>query len=74
MHETMIEIYERTKRNCLFYERENDNLHLLAEIGCLRGIAYCLENVGLCVHSDADFIRLIGVSNEIFKNNEVVRK
>lgn len=50
--EKMMELYSRTLNNCKFYEKESDTLHLIAEIGCLRGIAYCLETVG------ADFLEL----------------
>ena len=59
------EIFERTKRNCLFYEKERKHASLMNEIGCLRGIVYCLEAVGVCPHHDEEFLRLIGVQQKI---------
>lgn len=44
--ETNRDIYNRTMNNCKFYEKENQALKLLNEIGVLRGISYCLENEG----------------------------
>lgn len=43
--ETVMEIYERTYRNCVFYRNEGHEIALLNEIGVLRGIFYCLEAI-----------------------------
>jgi hypothetical protein len=65
--QSLVEIYERTKRNCLFYENSNQEKHLLNEIGCLRGVAYCLEEAGVCVHEDQDFLHMIAVAEKLKK-------
>jgi hypothetical protein len=66
MIKNLLEIYDRTIANCLFYERENKKAHLLNEIGVLRGVAYCLESMGMCPHT-AEFLRLINLQNELTK-------
>ena len=43
--ERLVEIYDRTLKNCEFYENEQNYPALLNEIGCLRGIAYSIEQV-----------------------------
>lgn len=43
--ENMIDIYNRTFNNCVFYKGKGDNKHLLNEIGVLRGIVYCIESI-----------------------------
>ena len=58
-------IYKRTKKNCLFYEQEGNEKRLLNEIGCLRGIAYCLEELGVCVHGDEVFLRMIALAENM---------
>ena len=41
----LLELFDRTTKNCEFYEQEQDNAALLNEIGVLRGIMYCIESV-----------------------------
>ena len=68
---TMIELYNRTYNNCLFYKQKEDNTALLNEIGVLRGIAYCLECViGPDYSTLIDwkaFTELINIQNEMKK-------
>ena len=66
METTVIELWERTLKNCKFYEKENDIKHLLNEIGVLRGIAYVLELTGQCPHTDK-FLHFIEIQNELIK-------
>ena len=66
----MKEIYFRTIENCKFYEEQNDRKHLLNEIGCLRGIAYCLEAEGICVHDEA-FLHFIELQNSMLKEGDL---
>ena len=61
------DIFNRTLNNCLFYERENKPEHLLNEIGCLRGIAYAMEVMNMCPHTD-EFLRFISIQNELMAN------
>lgn len=62
----MEQLYYRTLRNCAYYEQKNDSKALLNEIGCLRGIAYCLEYYGWFKHyTDSQFIRLIELQQEM---------
>lgn len=42
-NENLIEIYNRTYRNCRFYQDKGDEKALLNEIGVLRGIMYCID-------------------------------
>ena len=41
----IIGLIERTENNIKFYLNQNDNMHLLNEIGCLRGLIYAIEEV-----------------------------
>ena len=70
MKNKLLEIYNRTLNNCVFYEKQGDKLHLLSEIGCLRGIAYCLEELGTCIHDDL-FLHFIAISYNTLKSGEV---
>ena len=64
MNDTLMGIYERTLNNCKFYEKQEDRAHLLNEVGCLRGVAYCMELAGECPHND-DFMHFIQAQNII---------
>lgn len=57
-------IFERTKRNCLYYERNGERMSLMNEIGVLRGVAYCMEQASICPH-DEEFLRLIALQQEM---------
>ena len=62
----LIALYDRTLKNCLFYEKEGNTAALLNEIGCLRGIAYCMEYAMIYKHyTDSQFIRLIEIQQEM---------
>ena len=43
--ESLLRVYSRTYNNCIFYQSENRKAELLNEIGVLRGIAYCIEEI-----------------------------
>ena len=43
--ENLMDIYNRTYRNCEFYRAQGNKAALLNEIGVLRGIVYCLEAI-----------------------------
>ena len=61
----LVEIFERSKRNCLFYESKGKKVSLLNEIGVLRGVAYCMEALtGYIPVEDKEFMRLIAIQNE----------
>lgn len=60
------QLYNRTMENCLLYEKEGNKKALLNEIGCLRGIAYCLEYFMWYKHySDSRFLRMIELQQEM---------
>lgn len=62
----LIQLYDRTMRNCLYYEKEGKKMALLNEIGCLRGIAYALEyHMWFNHYTDSQFIRLIEIQQEM---------
>lgn len=42
-------IYDRTYHNCEFYLSEGKEISLANEIGVLRGVAYCMEELGMDV-------------------------
>lgn len=67
MKKKLLSLYDRTLKNCEFYERENDKIHLLAEIGCLRGISYCLEENGINTFELSGLMYFINISNELMK-------
>jgi len=65
----LLDTYERTLKNCEFYEKEEDYAHLLNEIGVLRGAAYGLEENGICVHTP-EHHHFIEVQNAIFEHDK----
>ena len=57
----MIELFNRTYGNCLYYKERSKEYSLANEIGVLRGIAYCLSDIaGICPHN-GDFMEMIGI-------------
>ena len=62
----LVASFERTMNNCRVYEDEERLGHLLNEIGTLRGLAYALEAVGICPHSE-EFSHYIDVSQSLMK-------
>lgn len=65
MEKNLMKLYERTLDNCHFYYKNNDP-KLISEIGCLRGIAYCLEELGVNLFDLEDLEFFINISNEYF--------
>ena len=64
----LLQLFDRTMRNCLFYEKEGKTNCLLNEIGVLRGIDYVLCEVGYFFHiTHKDLYRLIDIQNEMLK-------
>lgn len=63
---TIMELLEDTLSNCKYYEKENKIQHLLNEIGVLRGLAYALEIIGVCPHTD-EIQHFMGVAHEILR-------
>lgn len=64
---SMLELFERTLKNCRFYKEEGDTARLLNEIGALRGITYCMEEADLCPHSN-EFSMWIEMQQQIIEN------
>lgn len=63
--ETIADVYNRTIENCRFYEKEKDDLGLLNEIGALRGVAYCMEIVGVPFPDYTEFQRFIAIQRKL---------
>lgn len=40
-------LIERTANNCDYYKREGMTEHLINEVGCLRGIMYVADEIGI---------------------------
>lgn len=68
--ESITDIFARTLNNCLFYEREGKKMHLLNEIGVLRGVAYCMKTAGICPHGP-EFNRMIALQVDMMKGEPV---
>ena len=69
----LFQLYDRTMNNCLFYEKEGNRKALLNEIGCLRGIAYCMEYKMIYSHmKDIRFLRMIELQEQIKNELTVV--
>lgn len=71
---TITKMFTRTINNCNYYEENNMTKSLLNEIGCLRGIAYCMEEMGLCPHNFPDFLRLIKKQQELLEAEKVAHE
>ena len=69
----LFQLYDRTMNNCLFYEKEGNRKALLNELGCLRGIAYCMEwELIYSFRSDPRFIRMIELQEQMKNELTVV--
>ena len=65
----LYDLFERTARNCIYYEREKDLFHFWNEINCLRGIYYCIDGRDLLDKEDIElFNHFIEFSNLIYEN------
>lgn len=62
--QTIFKDFDRTLRNCRFYEKEGMTQCLLNEIGVLRGLAYALEAHGFNIRFE-EFLYYIAVSGEM---------
>lgn len=78
MNLSLLELYDRTQKNCQFYEQQENAPALLNEIGVLRGIMYCIESavgeenavgtIGRIRHSE--FLRLIQLQRILREKGE----
>lgn len=68
MENNLFEIFERTYNNCLFYEKENNTIGLVNEIGCLRGVAYAMECLNCSFSMDDNFIRWMSYVADLKSN------
>ena len=65
MENTLNELFERTLKNCSFYEKEGKTINLVNEIGVLRGIGYyCMELEGECPHTE-EFMHFIEIQKKL---------
>ena len=62
-NDKLMSLYNRTLNNCKYYEKQKDTFSLISEIGCLRGIAYCIEESGTDPLSLPDLMHFIKISN-----------
>jgi len=61
MKEKLTRIFEEFKSNCRQYEKEGKQQSLLNEIGAMRGVAFCMEELGITPAYDDEFFRLIAL-------------
>ena len=64
MEKKVKEIFERTLNNCIFYENQGNGKRLLNEIGVLRGVAYVMDEMGICSHNQL-FVHFIDLQNKL---------
>ena len=65
----LYDLFERTVRNCIYYEREKDLVHFWNEIHCLRGIYSCIAGRDLLDKEDIElFNSFIEFSNLAYDN------
>lgn len=64
MEKKLVDEFERAMRSCRHFEEKKMNQHLLNEIGVLRGIAYAMEMLGICPHSE-EFVHFIQKQEEL---------
>lgn len=62
-------LFDRTIDNCYFYERNNETISLVNEIGVLRGLGYAMEALGLCPYNDL-FLYYIDIQEKIKNQKE----
>ena len=56
-------IYDRTLRNCMFYLSEGKEISLANEIGVLRGIVYCMEDLGMPMPDS--FMQMVEIQQQL---------
>ena len=61
----LLKIFERTKKNCHFYQERGQEVDLFGEIHALRGVAYALEAVGIDPWNDDDVAYYCNVMNDL---------
>ena len=61
------ELFDQVLNNCRQYEINNSDKHLLNEVGCLRGLMYAMEKVGLSPISE-DTLHFMDKSLELMKD------
>lgn len=71
--DSIFDVYERTKNNIRFYQREGDEKLLLNEIGCLRGVVYSLGILLGCedyVPEDKELLYFIDIQNKLLEESK----
>ena len=59
------DLFDRTYRNCQFYLRQGDEYSLANEIGVLRGIVYCMDEIGEEPENIKQFNEMIDKQQEL---------
>lgn len=65
MKETIIDVYNRTMNNCKTHIQYDNTASLLNEIGVLRGVAYCMEIVGIPYPNFTEFQEMIDIQQKL---------
>lgn len=60
----------RTANNCDFYKREGMTEHLINEVGCLRGIMYVLDEIGIDYPQDLYYKLYIEPNFQVLNEKE----
>ncbi len=74
LEKRLMAIWNRTLKNCKFYEEEKKYSNLLNEIGVLRGITYAYEELTDSLPISDEFLHFIDVQNEILSILEELNK
>ena len=68
--EQVKEVMDRTIKNCRFYYGENDMEHYINEVGCLRGIMYIADIIGMEYPQMQIYEQQIKVAYEYMNRNK----
>lgn len=63
------DLYCKTINNCYYYKKNNDYIHLLNEIGVLKGLEESLRLLNIGV-AKIEFNKFIEIQNYLLKNNK----
>lgn len=71
MEKTVMELWNRTLKNCRYYEQENKLKYLLREIGVLRGLADVLRISNQSYYTE-EYQHFLNIQNELLKSNQKI--
>ena len=61
---------ERAAKNCEFYKKQNDINHYINEVGCLRGMMYLADIIGINYPQDEYYDKYIKHVHEMLGDHD----